>query len=367
LRHERDPRRTADQQHRAQVGRAQAGGADSAAQRHDRLLQRGPDHRLELGADQPGLGTQLGQQDRDGRLGVAGQRFLGLHALAAQPGHRAEHVRVLGVQRVELTAEAVPDVAEHDLVEVDPAEALDAFRLAEQLECAVVVLAHHGGVEGAATEVVDRDGAARVDPLGGGVADRGGLRLGQERDGQADVAQRPAEQVLLVRAPARRVGHRDPPGRAALALTDQVDDPADHARAELVGLEGAAGDHQRDLVADPALELADHPVRIGQRTPLGRFTDQHRAVVGQVHHRRDGRRPCAQGDHIGAAGRPLVGPTDRGRGVGGAQIDAELVGHRAFPLPRGRCRESPTSRGIEPARRWYRGRYAASTVVGSGE
>jgi len=80
------------------------------------------------------------------------------------------------------------------------------------------------------------------------------------------------------------VGHRDTPGRPALALADQVDDPADHAGAELVGLEGAAADHQGDLVADPPLELADHPVRVGERTPFGGLPDQHRAVVSQVHH-----------------------------------------------------------------------------------
>ena len=55
--------------------------------------------------------------------------------------------------------EAVVDVREHGVVEVDPAEAFDALGGAEDVD-ADVALAQHGGVEGAAAEVVDRDGVA---------------------------------------------------------------------------------------------------------------------------------------------------------------------------------------------------------------
>ena len=105
---------------------------------------------------------------------------------------------------------------EHQLVEVDPAEPLHALRPAEQAE-ALRVLVDDGGVERAAAEVVDGDRGARLDALGRRVVQRGGLRLGQEHDGQAVAAQRGAEQVLLVRAPRRRVGDGQLRGRAALA------------------------------------------------------------------------------------------------------------------------------------------------------
>ena len=63
-------------------------------------------------------------------------------------------------------AAAVRPRGEHGFVEVDAAEALDALRLAEDLE-AVGGLAQHRGVEGAAAEVVDGDDVAGLDPLVG--------------------------------------------------------------------------------------------------------------------------------------------------------------------------------------------------------
>ena len=57
------------------------------------------------------------------------------------------------------TVEGGVDVGEHRLVEVEPAEALEALRRAEHLG-AVGGAADHGGVERAAAEVVDGDGLA---------------------------------------------------------------------------------------------------------------------------------------------------------------------------------------------------------------
>ena len=90
-----------------------------------------------------------------------------------------------------------PDVLEHHLVEVDAAQPLQPLRPAEQPETGRpgagrrgVALAHDGGVERAAAQVVHGDRGAGPDPLGGGVVQRGGLRLGQERDRQALRGQR---------------------------------------------------------------------------------------------------------------------------------------------------------------------------------
>ena len=80
----------------------------------------------------------------------------------------------------------VADVVEHDVVEVDAAQPVEALRPAEQPEpggaergLGAVGLAHDGGVERAAAQVVDRDGGAGRDPLLRGVVQRGGLRLGE--------------------------------------------------------------------------------------------------------------------------------------------------------------------------------------------
>jgi hypothetical protein len=65
---------------------------------------------------------------------------------------------------------------------------------------AVVGAPQHGGVEGAAAEVVDRDDLARVDPLARGVVHGRGFGLGDElRAGQAGELHGLAQQLDLVR------------------------------------------------------------------------------------------------------------------------------------------------------------------------
>ena len=86
-------------------------------------------------------------------------------ATQSLPGATWRHGRSGRSGRVPLSAaERVVDVGEHRLVEVDAAEALDALGSTERLE-AVGGLAQHGGVEGAAAEVVDGDDVARLDAL----------------------------------------------------------------------------------------------------------------------------------------------------------------------------------------------------------
>ena len=156
---QRNPGRSAGQQHRPQRGRLHPGRPQRPAQGADRVGQRRPDHRLELGAGEADPGVQAGQRHRDHHLGVLGEGLLGLDAVAAQPGQGGAHVRVVRGQRRRHRAHGVQHVLEDRLVEVDAAELLDAFRFAEQLE-PVGRAAQHRRVEGAAAQVVDGDDLA---------------------------------------------------------------------------------------------------------------------------------------------------------------------------------------------------------------
>ena len=83
------------------------------------------------GVREPGSATGID------RLGVEGERLLGLDAVPPQPGERRPSTLGI-VGRGDgfdgLGRQLVEDVAEDRLVEVDPAELLDALRAAEQLE-----------------------------------------------------------------------------------------------------------------------------------------------------------------------------------------------------------------------------------------
>ena len=101
------------------------------------------------------------------------------------------------------------DLGEERLVEVDAAEPLHPLRAAELLE-PVLGLAQDRGVERPAAEVVDGDDRAGRDPLLLGVVDGRRLGLGQQRHvGEIRLADRLLEQVDLVGAVARRMGHDD--------------------------------------------------------------------------------------------------------------------------------------------------------------
>ena len=86
---QRDPGGAADQQHGAE--RRPGRPAPSAAypvERADRRLDRRADHALELGAREPDVEVPVGQEHRDGGLGVDRQRLLGQRRSpgAAGPG-----------------------------------------------------------------------------------------------------------------------------------------------------------------------------------------------------------------------------------------------------------------------------------------
>ena len=122
-----------------------------------------------------------------------------------------------------------------------------------------------------------RSYTAIVDPgstrSGGGVVQRRGLRLGQERDRQALAASAAPSRSFLC-APhdagwvtAIRVG------RAALALGDPVDHPAHQPGGQLLGRPRPPADDDRGRVADPPLELAHDAVGIAGGAPLGGLAD----------------------------------------------------------------------------------------------
>ena len=270
-----------------------------------------------------------GQEHGDRRLGVRGERLLGQHAVLAQAHDRAGGGRVREVERGDRAVEGAVDVAEHGLVEVDAAEALDALGRTEDLEAAARG-AQDGGVEGAAAEVVDGDGGAVGDPLVGRVVRGGGLRLGDHRDVvQPGHARDLLEQLPLVRAPVRRVGqpHRD--RRPALPLGDLGDHLAELGGHEVARGVRRAAQQDGHRVAEAALDLARDAVRFRGRAAVGRVAGEHAALGA---HEDDGGhrgRPVAQRGHLDM---PLT--DDRSRRVGRAEIDPQPVRHRNLPNDR---------------------------------
>jgi hypothetical protein len=81
------------------------------------------------------------------------------------------------VQAGDVVAQRDQDVPEHRLVEVDPAEVLDALRRPSQPEPGSLA-DQHRGVERAAAQVVHRDPVALGHPVARRVGDRCGLGLG---------------------------------------------------------------------------------------------------------------------------------------------------------------------------------------------
>ena len=244
---------------------------------------------------------------------------------------RGRHRGIVGIEVVE-PAERSGHVAEHGSVEVDAAQPLDAFGRAEDGE-AVAGRAQHGHVERAATEVVDRDRLAGLDPLGARVVNRRGLRLGKEPDRRVSGARQAREvhglleEVLLVCAPVRGMGDRDRRGHLALAVRDGVDDPAQQlCREELGGVRGAS-EQDRGRIADPALELAGDAFRLAEHATVGRLADQHRSVRTDVDDRGHRRLARAQVDD-----RRALSPPHRGGRPRRAEIDPELVGHAPNPV-----------------------------------
>ena len=218
----------------------------------------------------------------------------------------------------------------------------------------VLRLAQHGRVERAAAEVVDRDHLAGADPLARGVRDRRGLGLAAH-----PYARQPGhphglvEQVALERPPVGRMGDRHRVRRPALLRGHGLQHLLQQPGHERLGGVGPAADQHGHRVADPALELAGQPARVGAAAPLGRLADQHRAVGLHVDQRRDLRAAGAQRRDVDA-----TVPAHGGRRVGGAEIDTQPVAH---PASSRRCAVTVL------AARTAGTRAAAETTVSAGE
>jgi hypothetical protein len=131
------------------------------------------------------------------------------------------------------------------------------------------------GVERAPAQVVDGDRRAGVRPAGDGVGGGGRDRLGHEAvDPEVDVAQRLAQQVELELAPVGRVGHRQRRRPPTLGLGHPADHPLDHPGHQQLGRHRRPGQEQRGRVAEAALELARHPIGIGDGPAGGRLADE---------------------------------------------------------------------------------------------
>jgi hypothetical protein len=73
-------------------------------------------------------------------------------------------------------------MSEHRVIEIHPAQLLQALGLTQHAESPGAGLADHRRVKGSPTEVIDRYRAPRLDPLLHCIASRGSLRLGREPD-----------------------------------------------------------------------------------------------------------------------------------------------------------------------------------------
>ncbi len=250
-------RRAADEQHSGQVRRGQPGRADRAAQRLDGPSIAGrivPSNSPRVSRD---CGTQLRQQHRDRHLGVRpGQCLLRLGALPAQPGHRGVHRLIGRVQPVRPPARPASRARDR-LVEVHPTQAIDAFGATciVQLPFFASPPRRTCRHPGRTTAIVE------LDSIRSALAYLHGRRLrpGQEGRAQPDPGQRTFQQLLLVLAPGRRVGHRDPRRRTTLALRDPIHHPTHQTRRQIMSQIRLTAHHQRRLVPDPTLELRAPP------------------------------------------------------------------------------------------------------------
>ena len=128
--------------------------------------------------------TECGDpRERNGhdRVEAVRQHLLGLDAVAPQAGQPGGRRRIGVVERRDIRPQCGQDVAEHGLVEVDPTQVLDALGRPGQPEPRPVA-GENGGVERAATQVVDGDPVALGHPVARRVGDRRRLGLGTGLD-----------------------------------------------------------------------------------------------------------------------------------------------------------------------------------------
>ena len=199
----------ADEEYGVEVGGFDVGGAQGAGECADGGFDLGADHVFEFAAGDADVEVSVGEEDRDGGFGVDGECFFGGDAVLAESGEGDGGLGVGQVEFGECSAGAGVDVGEDGVVEVDAAEAFDAFGGAEDVD-ADGAFAEHGGVEGAAAEVVDGDGVAVGEVAGGGVVGGGGFGFGDHAGvGDAGELGDFFEQFAAVGAPVGGVGEDD--------------------------------------------------------------------------------------------------------------------------------------------------------------
>ncbi len=206
------------------------------------------------------------------------------------------------------------------VVEVEAADVADAF-LGEHFEAGLGA-AHHGRVEGAAAEVVDRqaapgrDGGAEHGGEVGRRRHRFGDELGRGQPGQAGRVDQDRAPPL---APPRRVGQADLSGHlTGLPLGfegDLLEDIGEHLRHRDLG-----GAEEHRAVVDAALRVRLEAGGVHAGVALGVASDEH-AAVGVVVDRRGQDRGAVEQQRADSA----VGRAQHGDGVRGSEIDSKHV------------------------------------------
>ena len=353
----------ADQDHLVDLGGLEAGVLEGRAAGLDGLLDQLVDQRLELGAGQLDvqmlrpvlIGGDEGQVDLGlGRARQLDLRLLGrfLQALKGEP--------VLAQVDALLLFELVGEIVDDPGVEILAAqEGVAVGRL--HLEDAVADLQDRD-VEGAAAQVIDRDGAGAL--LLEAVGERRRRRLVDdaqhlEAGDAAGVLGRLALGIVEIGGHGDdRLGHllaeiglgglfhllqdegADLRGRIFLAAAF---DPgiAIVAGDDLIGHQPAILLGQRivEAPADQALDGKEGVFRIGDGLALGGLADQPLAGVGEGDHGGRRARALAVLDHL-----DVLAFHDGNAGIGGAEVDTDDFTHVSF-FP-GRC--SPRARMAAP-------------------
>ena len=277
-RHERDPRRAADQQQGRQLPGLHAGRRDRAAQGVHRPVDVRRDQPLERRPIKPDGAAELAAPDPHHDLVLGAQRLFREGARAPDPRDR-RHV----------VGQRLPDVLPHQLVEVETAEVVDRLGDAQHREAAAgrPGPAQHGGVEPAAAEVVDRDRVARLPaPAATAWATARGSATNVTPRSCAARAEASLSSVCGAHDAgcARAIRAGCSPSFSTTRSTTQRTSRADSSSAD----HGWPPSIDRRRVSHPTLEAANDARRVDPGETRRGLADGHALVPGEVQHRRHG-------------------------------------------------------------------------------
>ena len=149
-------------------------------------------------------------------------------------------------------------VPEHRIVEVRATERVEAHRVPDELDAAIVLDPHESGVERPAAQVVHGEQGPGLERALDGVVPRRRLRLAdQPHVAPAGSSELARHETRAVKAPRRRDRHAELGRPFSLAFGDAVDDPGHHQREQLLGGEAPVARTDGRRVTDAPLELAD--------------------------------------------------------------------------------------------------------------